>query len=131
MKEEIRGGIKKQEEVLKRGLEEMRKELREREEKWRVEREELERGIGELERKIAGMGEEWRERCKEVERKLEIKESDERRKNIIMKEVVVKKGKRKEAVEGIFQDIGVRVNIGETRRRKFRERDRNNTDKIT
>lgn len=46
MKEEMRGVIKKQEEVLKRGLEEMRKELKEREEKWKVEREELEGGIG-------------------------------------------------------------------------------------
>lgn len=40
-----------------------------------------------MERKIAGMGKEWRERCKEVQRKLEINEREERRKNIIMKEV--------------------------------------------
>lgn len=66
----------------------------------------MEKGIEELKRKIAGMGEEWRERCKEVERKLEIKEREERRKNVIMKEVVVKEGKRKKAVEGIFQDKG-------------------------
>lgn len=101
---------------MKRRLEEMRKELRETKEKWRVEREELEKGIEELKRKIAGMGEEWREICKKVERKLEIKEREERRKNVIMKEVIVKESKRKEAVKGIFQDIGVRVNIGETRR---------------
>lgn len=43
---------------MKRGLEKMRRELREQEEKWRIERKELERGIGDLQRRIAGIGEE-------------------------------------------------------------------------
>lgn len=43
---------------MKRGLEKMRRELRQQEEKWRVERKELERGIGDLQRRIARIGEE-------------------------------------------------------------------------
>lgn len=37
---------------MKIGLKEMRRELKEREERWRMEREKLEKGIGELEKKI-------------------------------------------------------------------------------
>lgn len=89
--------------------------MREREEKWRVEREELERGIRELERRSAGIGEEWGERIKEVERRIEIKRQ-KRSKNLILKEVKVKEGKRKEEVEEMFKDIGVKVKIGETQK---------------
>lgn len=76
----------------------------------------MERGIRKLERRIAGIGEEWGERIKEVERRIEIKERQKRSKNLILKEVKVKEGKRKEAVEEMFKDIGVKVKIGETQK---------------
>lgn len=43
VKKEMIGRNKKQEEMLKRGLDEMRRELRERDEKWTVEREVIQR----------------------------------------------------------------------------------------
>lgn len=61
---------------MKSGLNEMRRELRARVEKWKVEREELEKRIGELERKSAKIGEEWREKIKKVEKKMEVKERE-------------------------------------------------------
>lgn len=110
----MRGRIKEQGEMLKRELELIKRELEELEEKWRLEREELETGIGELERRIARIGEEWRDRIKQVERRIEVKESEERRKNLILKEVKVKERKRKAAREEIFKDINIKVNIEKT-----------------
>lgn len=114
MKEEVRGGIKEQGVTLKRELKLMKRELEEQEEKWRVEMKELETGIEELERRIARIGEKWRDRIKQVERRIEVKESEERRKNLILKEVKVKERKKKEAIEEIFKDINVKVNIEKT-----------------
>lgn len=37
------------------------------------------------------------------------KEREERRRNIVIKEVKVQEGKRREAMEGIFRDIGVKA----------------------
>lgn len=43
----------------------------------------------------------------EIERKIEVKEREKRRKNLIVREIEeVKKGKRKEMIEEIFKDIG-------------------------
>lgn len=107
----MRGRIKEQGEMLKRELELIKRELEEQEEKWRIEREELETGIGELERRIARIGEEWWDRIKQMERRIEVKESEERRKNLILKEVKGKERKRKAAIEEIFKDINIKVNI--------------------
>lgn len=46
-----------------------------------------------------------------MERRIEVKESEERRKNLILKEVKVKERKRKAATEEIFKDINIKVNI--------------------
>lgn len=47
-----------------------------------------------------------------MERKIEVeKEREERRRNLILKEVKVREEKRKEAVEEIFKDIDVKVII--------------------
>lgn len=54
---------------MNRGLEKIRRELREREKKWKIKREELERGIEELE-KITEIGQERVERIKQMERRI-------------------------------------------------------------
>lgn len=62
------------------------------------------------------------ERVKKIERKIEIKEKEERRKNVAMKEIKMRKGRRKKAVEEILKDIGVKVRIEGIRKlRKLRE----------
>lgn len=53
-----------------------------------------------------------------VERRLEVKEREERRRNVAMKEVTVKEGKRREAVEEIFDSIGAKVKIKQVKRLK-------------
>lgn len=51
----------------------------------------------------------------EVERKIKIRERKERR-NIILKEVEVKDGKRREVVEKVLKIIGVTADIEEIRK---------------
>jgi len=100
-------------------MNEMRKEFRQKEVKWEGEREELRRGIDELEKKMEilmrekeEMGRRGRDmekvkdielgsRVKILERKLEVKEREERRRNIIIKETETKKRKRKVVVEKV------------------------------
>jgi len=71
-------------------------------------------------------------RVKILERKLEVKERKERRKNVIIKGVEVKDGKRKEAVEEMIGELGIKK--GDRRCMKIRERDserkRNDIDEI-
>jgi len=100
-------------------MNEMRKEFRQKEVKWEGEREELRRGIDELEKKMEilmrekeEMGRRGRDmekvkdielgsRVKILERKLEVKEREERRRNIIIKGTETKKRKRKVVVEKV------------------------------
>lgn len=117
------GGIREQGEWLREAFESVKRELRERKGRWLEEKGELERRIRKLEsrdregggdRKIRGekqKDEGTVERIKEIERKIEIKEREERRKNVVMKEIKVRKGKRKEAVEEILKDIGIKGRI--------------------
>lgn len=114
----------------------MRKEWKEQEAKWKKEREEirdcikgLERrmeelgGNGEKElkgvdlkegmRKGSGIGE---DRLREIERRIEMREREERRRNIILKGVEVKEGKRREAVEEVFKVLGVRAEMEEIKK---------------
>lgn len=57
-----------------------------------------------------------KERVKDIERKMELKERDDRKRNIIIRELEVKEGKRREAVEETFERIEVRVEIEEVKR---------------
>lgn len=57
------------------------------------------------------------EKVRAVEKRLEVKEREERR-NVVMKEVTVKEGKRRKAVEEIFDSIGAKVKIKQVRRLK-------------
>ncbi|XP_067208444.1 golgin subfamily A member 6-like protein 25 [Linepithema humile] len=108
------------------------KEFREREEGWKEEREEMKKQIKGLERRIEemeregekkregkrkegkGEGEKIKLRLKEIEKKIERKKREERRKNLVIKGIEVKEGKRKEAIEGLMKDIGAEVKIEET-----------------
>lgn len=61
------------------------------------------------------------ERLREIERKMEWRgggEREERRRNIIMKEVKVKEGKRREAVEKVLGMVGAKIDILEVKRLK-------------
>lgn len=56
------------------------------------------------------------EKIRGIENRLEKKEREERRKNIVTEEIKVKEGNRKDAVEGILKSIGVEAKIEELRR---------------
>jgi len=52
-------------------------------------------------------------KIKEIERKLERKEREERKRNLIIRGLEVKEGKRKEAVDELMKVIGVDTEIKE------------------
>lgn len=60
-------------------------------------------------------------KIKELEKGLERKERKEKRKNIVIKKIKVKEGKRREVVEEMMKDIGMKVKIEEIRRLKGNE----------
>lgn len=87
----------------------------------------LEKKVGELERKEESkkvgrkIGEEVMkkgidDKIKEIEWKLEKREREERRRNIIIKGLEEREGKRMEVVERLLRDIGVSVKIKELKK---------------
>lgn len=103
---EMREGIKEVKEIVKeqgretrKELEEMRKQLRDREERWEKEKKEMEKRIVEMENRLENMkmqvegkkgerevrGGELEERVKGIERMIEMREREERRRNIVIK----------------------------------------------
>lgn len=50
-----------------------------------------------------------------MEKKMEMKNREERRKNLIIRGIAVKEGKRKKAVEEALKEIGAEVTVKETR----------------
>lgn len=62
------------------------------------------------------------DKIKELERRMERKEREERRKNVIIRALEVKEGRRREAVEEVLSVIGVRGNIEEVKRVRGRKR---------
>lgn len=50
-----------------------------------------------------------------MEKKMEMKNREERRKNLIIRVIAVKEGKRKKAVEGALKEIGAEVTVKEIR----------------
>lgn len=83
---------------------------------WKKEVKGEERG-----REIRGEGRDMEEKIKEMENRIERKKREERRKNIMIKEMKVTEGKKRKAVEEILKDIGARVKIEEIRRMKRNE----------
>lgn len=134
MREEIGEGMREQVRMLREEIEGVRRESEVREERWKREREELRNCIKGLENKMEKLakegiskgpergkeveegGEGLRSKVGRIERNLERQEREERRKNIIIKRVEVRNGKRKEAVEEILEKIGVKVEIKEIKR---------------
>lgn len=56
------------------------------------------------------------ERLKEIERKIEWRDREERKRNVIIKGVEIKEGKRREAVEKVLEIIRARVEVREVKR---------------
>lgn len=50
-----------------------------------------------------------------MEKKMEMKNREERRKNLIIREIAVKERKRKKAIEGALKEIGAEVTVKEIR----------------
>ncbi|EZA61670.1 hypothetical protein X777_10502 [Ooceraea biroi] len=108
-------------------VESMREEIREQERKGKEERMELRDRVEGLERKMEvergireGRGKEeiaegvkrgWEKKMGEIERRIEWKDKEERRKNIIIRGIEVKEGRRKEAVQNLINQIGAKVEI--------------------
>jgi len=127
-------GDKKQGKCVKEEIEGLRRDIGEKEKRWREEREGLRESIrgleermktmeerkkeGQMEKVVEGRNEEKVviERVKEIEKRLERKERQERRRNVIIKGMEVKEGKRREAVEEVFERIGARVRIEEVKK---------------
>jgi len=55
-------------------------------------------------------------KIKEIERKLEMKERQESKKNITIRGLEVREGKRKEMVEDILENIGAKVKMEEVKK---------------
>ncbi|KAL6417343.1 hypothetical protein ACFW04_014592 [Cataglyphis niger] len=132
MKEEVKEGIREQGVRVSEEIEKVRKEFRESEKKWKEEREELKSHIKKLEGKIekienrdVGEGEGSRavsrevnegidNKIKELESRMQRREREERRKNVLIKEV--EEGRRRVAVEELFESIEIKSEIEEVRK---------------
>jgi len=132
--------IKEQGKCLKEEIEGLRRDIGEKERRWREERKGLIESIKGLEDKIKimemelkkegrrGKVEEGRkeekamvERVKKIEKRLESKERQDRRRNVMIKGLEVKEGKRREAVEEVFEKIGARVRIEKIKKLEKRD----------
>lgn len=74
-------------------------------------------------REIRGEGRDMEEKIKEMENRIGRKKREERRKNIMIKEMKLTEGKKRKAVEEILKDIGHRSE-GQNRRDKENEKER-------
>lgn len=106
-------------------IEQMRKEWKEQEGNWKKKREEMRECIkglkkrveelkggggkesegADLKRGMRGGGKIAENRLLKIERKVEMREREERRRNIIIKRVEVKDGKKREAVEKVLKVV--------------------------
>ncbi|KAL6433513.1 hypothetical protein ACFW04_006543 [Cataglyphis niger] len=133
MKEEVKEGIR---ERVSEKMDKVRKEFRESEKRWVEEREEFNRRIKELEEKMERLGngdtgkregnkmvnggggksEAMENRLNEMKNRIERREREERRRNMLIKGVEVKEGRRRMAVEELFDSIGIKAEIEEMRK---------------
>lgn len=63
-------------------------------------------------------------KIRKIEKKIERKEREERRKNIMITKTKMTEGKKREAVEETLKNIGAKVKIEEIRRMKKNEEKR-------
>lgn len=130
---EIKDGLVGQGEGIKKELEKIREEFGEREREWEEEKREMRGRIENLERKLEklikeGIGEEGKEgigvagegeletKIKVIERKLERKEREDRRRNIVIRRVGMEKGDVRGGVEKILEKLGVDIKIESVKR---------------
>lgn len=127
--EEVRREFREQGRGLNEKMEEMRREFREQQKEWRKERGELRREIEEIKERIGKLEEGERKegnlrqsriggnkimnKVSELDRRLDIRERQERRRNVVIRDVEVKEGKRRKAVKEILSNEG--GNEGESR----------------
>ncbi|XP_036147203.1 histone-lysine N-methyltransferase, H3 lysine-79 specific-like [Monomorium pharaonis] len=123
MKEELKEIMEEQGRKMREEINALKKEIndfKEREYRWERERKELVVVQEELKRKIekieVGGDNAVGKKVREIERRLEMKEREDRRKNLLIKGVEVKEGNRKEAVEKVFREIGAEVTVKGVRR---------------
>ncbi|XP_036139538.1 uncharacterized protein PF11_0207-like [Monomorium pharaonis] len=116
MKEELKEIMEEQRRKIREELETLKKEIKdfkEREFRWERERKELLETQEELKKRMekieVGGNSVCERRVREIERRLEMKEREDRRKNLLIKGIEVKDGNRKEAVERVFKEIGAEV----------------------
>lgn len=101
-------------------MEEFRREQEERDGRWQEEKRSLMERIEKLEKRVVELMEEGNgrvierngsleEKLKRLEKGMEVRERKERRRNVVVRELKVREGKRREAVEGLFKEIGTEV----------------------
>ena len=148
IREELKENSKGQEE-LKKELREVKRELEERERRWEVEKKEMKEKIKEVEKRIEEVmlknkasgviednrgkgegerrGEEMQKmegKMSELEWRMEKKEREGRRRNIVIKGIREGTGEIKEGVEKLLKEIGVEGRIEEVRRLRVRGMER-------
>ncbi|XP_011859447.1 PREDICTED: golgin subfamily A member 6-like protein 22, partial [Vollenhovia emeryi] len=133
LRDEVGEVMREQGRMLWEEIEKMREGNRRREEEWKKEKGKLEERVKELERKVVeregekGDGEMkgekkgeggggLEERVKWMEGMMERKERENRRRNVVIRGLEVKEGKRREEVEKIIQKIKTEVEIEEMRK---------------
>ena len=121
--EGVKGGLK----VLEERMEMMRREQMERDKRWQEERIELMGRIEELEKRVGAMeggerdknrevGGGMEERMRRIEKEWEMRERKERRRNVIIRGLEIKEGKKREAVKSLLNEIGVEAKLEEMSR---------------
>jgi len=144
--EDVKEEFRKQENKWKEMIEEIRRDYKTQRKKWEREKEEMRGDMNELKKRMEileqnrgqeeGERQRWGEgegknmmyKIKWIEKSMENREREKRRRNIIIKRMMAKEGKRREAVEEILDVIRVKVEIKEVRRiREITEKGRGET----
>lgn len=118
--------------MLEGMMEEFRREQEERDGRWQEEKRSLMERIEKLEKRVVELMEEGNgrvierngsleEKLKRLEKGMEVRERKERRRNVVVRELEVREGKRREAVEGLFKKIGTEVIMEEVNKVGARE----------
>lgn len=125
--EEVKEGFREQGRRMREEMEGLREEYREQVRKWNVEREEVENRLEKLEverekNRVGGKREEGvEERLREIERKVERKDREEKKRNIMIRGLEIKEEGRRRGVERLLEEIGAKVEVAEVRRIRKRE----------
>ncbi|XP_071581240.1 uncharacterized protein [Temnothorax nylanderi] len=111
---------KRSEEIWKKQREALEERVRKLEEKMEERIKRLEVKIGERKKEKKGEAgnenEEVVERMREIERKLEKKEREERRRNVVIRGLEVKEGGRRQEAEKLLEGINVKVKVIEVKK---------------